>query len=274
MVAVLTEAQRIEFARTGIVKLAGAFGARHAARMRDVVWNELHHRYGIEREDPATWDRHPPTGLKSTKRSRAFAPIASPAVVGALDDLLGVDRWRHPPHYGNVLVTMPNATEWRVPHRVWHSDFEATYAPDRVFAVKLWALFGDVAPGGGGTPQLAGSHRLCARFVADRAELAYKPTKLAFLRSHPGLRALTRDDGDAQRNAVFMDDDTDVDGIPARVVELAGDAGDVFITHAWVFHSIAANATDHPRLMRSVAIHRVNPSGAPPPGPHDGRSRS
>jgi hypothetical protein len=51
--------------------------------------------------------------------------------------------------------------------------------------------------------------------------------------------------------------ETQIDGLPVRVVELHGNAGDVFITHARVFHSIAVNANDEPRMMRSGAIWRA-----------------
>ncbi len=257
----LTDAQRSAFERTGIVKLERAFAASDAARMCDVVWNELRGRYGIEREDPTTWDLHPPTGLRSSKRSRAFDPICASLVSGALDDLLGPGRWDRPEQYGNVLVTMPNASEWRVPHRVWHADFESTYPGDSLFAVKVWALCSDVAAHGGGTPQLAGSHRLFARYLADCQDRAYKPAKEGFLRSHPWLKELSTDDaGDPGRNERFMAADVDIDGIPARVVELTGKAGDAFITHPWVFHSIAVNARNHPRVMRSVAVRRRPPT--------------
>jgi Phytanoyl-CoA dioxygenase (PhyH) len=244
---------RAAFDETGIIRIPGAFGAREAARMRDVVWNELRGRYGIRRQDPSTWRRHP-TGLKSTKRSPAFAPICGPSVAAALDAVLGAGRWRPPKHYGNVLVTMPDVDEWRVPHRIWHSDFPPTLPRDRVTVVKLWALFDDVEPGGGGTPQLAGSHLAFARHLARTGEHDYKRAKLGFLGSHPWLKALTRDDGDPRRNERLTGDGAEVDGIRLRVVECTGRAGDVYITHPWVFHSIASNASARPRLMRSVAV--------------------
>lgn len=242
-----------ELCDTGIVKLPGAFEARHAARMRDVVWNELHHRYGIERDDPTTWHRHAPTGLRSTKRSSAFAPICGPQVVELLDALLGRGEWARPKHFGNVLVTMPNASHYRVPDAIWHSDFAPTLAVEPLTVVKLWALFDDVEPGGGGTPQLAGSHRAFGRWVAHAGERDYKRAKRGFLASHPWLRELTRDDGDPDRNQRLFGG-TDVEGISMRVVECTGHAGDVYVTHPWVFHSIAPNATSRPRLMRSVAV--------------------
>ena len=255
----LTDEQRCEFERTGIVKLEAAFTAEQAARMRDVVWRELLHRYDIVRDDPTTWSRHAPTGLKSSKKSRAFAPILGPAVRGALDDLFGAENWIRPKHYGQVLVTMPNASEWRVPHKQWHADFPYLTRPDDLFAVKYWALFDDVEPGGGGTPQLAGSHRLTARYIEGRTtdQLEYKRVRDGFLRSHPWLRSLITQDDDSERNARFMHDEVDLDGLPARVIECTGRAGDVYLTHPWVMHSIAVNATRRPRLMRSMAIRRV-----------------
>lgn len=245
------------FERDGIVRLPGVFSRDDAARMQGVLWRELERRHGIVRGDRSTWDRHEPTGLVSTKRSRAFEPIGGPPVVEALDQLFGTGGWVPNRHYGNVLVTMPNADAWRVPHRIWHSDFEASAPTSRLFAVKLWALCDEVRPGGGGTPQLAGSHRLFRRYLDGGGPREYKAAKHGFLRSHPWLRQLTRDDGSPDRNERLLDVEVDVDGLPARVVELTGPPGDVFITHAWVFHTIAPNARPTPRFMRSVAVREA-----------------
>jgi hypothetical protein len=246
-----------DFDRTGILRCESVFGPRDAARMRDVIWNELQHRYGIDRCDPATWDLHPPTGLKSAKRSQAFSPICEGAVEELLDKLLGAGCWQRPKTFGNVLVTMPNITTWRVPSAVWHADFPATLPANELVAVKLWALCDDVEPGGGGTPQLSGSHRAFARYLETTSERDYKRCKFGFLRSDPWLKTLTRDDGDPERNQQLMGNGAIVYGEHLRVVETVGRAGDVFITHPWVFHSIATNASPAPRLMRSVAVRRT-----------------
>src|SRR5262245_56902800 len=165
-----------------------AFSAREARRMCDVIWNELQHRYGVERSEPATWNLHPPTGLRSAKKSPAFAPICGPKVGKALDAILGAGRWRPPKTFGNVLVTMPNAATWRVPTAIWHSDFPATLPANQVVAVKLWAFCDDIEPGGGGTPQLSGSHHAFSHYLQTTSECDYKRCKFGFLRSHPWLR--------------------------------------------------------------------------------------
>jgi hypothetical protein len=257
---VLSDEQRAQFWLTGIVKLEGAFSAAQAARMQDVLWEELSRRYGIDRADASTWDRHPPTGLKTSKKSRVFAPILGPAVTAAFDQLFAPAAWVPPKHSGQVLVTMPvRESEWRVPFHLWHADFQY-YAPFRpLFALKYWALFGDVEAGGGGTLQLAGSHRLVEQYLegVPPEEREYKRVRDGFLRSHPWLRALSTADDDPDRNARFMGGDADIDGLPARVVECTGRAGDVYLTHPWVMHCIAPNARSEPRLMKTGAIYRA-----------------
>ena len=255
---VLTREQRAAFARDGILAIRGAFSAEDAARMQDVLWGELRMRHGIERDDRSTWQPGEASRMKTSKRSPVFRPICGPAVVDVLDGLLGADAWVPPKQFGNVLVTFPNAEHWRVPHRIWHSDFDPGFDPDRLFAVKVWALCDDVEPGGGGTPQLLGSHKLFARYVASTPPSRYKEAKFGFLRSHPYLQALTKDDGEPDRNERFLDVETDLDGLPARVVELTGAGGDVFVTHGWVFHSIPVNARTRPRFMRSCAVYARN----------------
>jgi hypothetical protein len=256
---VLTQEQRRLFDLDGIVKIEGAFAEDEAARMRDVVWRELKKRYEIERDDPSTWDRHPPSGLRTSKKHPAFTPILGPVLGQALDDLFGAGQWRRPRHAGQVLITMPGSQPWRVPPGLWHADFQYQFPPEGISAVKIWALFGPVAPGGGGTAQLTGSHQLMVRYLNHRsgAELEYKRVRDGFMRSHPWLRALTHDDGDPERNTRFMQAGANIEGVQVRVVELVGDPGDVFITHPWVMHAIAPNATSIPRMMRSAAVYHA-----------------
>jgi hypothetical protein len=189
-----------------------------------------------------------------------FGAILSPAVGGVLDALFGAGRWRPPRTMGNVLVTMPGTVAWRVPDRVWHADFPPTLPPTRLVAVKLWALLDDVDPGGGGTPQLAGSHRAFARYLDTTGDRDYKRTKVGFLRADPWLRRLTHDDGAPDRDADLVEAGATVFGVPLSVVETVGRAGDVWVTHPWVFHSIAVNASDRPRMMRSPVVYAA-PAG-------------
>ncbi|NIK55077.1 phytanoyl-CoA dioxygenase family protein [Kribbella shirazensis] len=235
------------FERDGIVKIPAAFSPDDAARMRDVLWNELSARHGMDRADRSTWDPLRPTGLKTTKSSRAALAILGPQVRSALDQLLG--EWTEPKHAGQVLVTMPEGVPWSVPHRQWHTDvgFESPTE-----AVKIWALFGDLEPGGGGTPQVAGSHRIIERYLSTTDEREFKAVRDQVLRSDPWFRNLT-----SEERAVDPMAPAELDGLPVRVVELTGQAGDVYLTHPWILHSIAPNAAGAPRMMRSRFIWKA-----------------
>lgn len=249
----------LEWERDGVVELRGCFGADAAARMQDVVWGELRQRHGILRDDPSTWAPQYPTGLKNAKRHRAFDAILTPPLAAVLDDLLGPGRWAPPKQWGNVLVTMPTPEPWRVPWRIWHADFQYPERPwDRPAAVKVWALLDDIGPGGGGTPQLLGSHRATAAYLAGRTgdEREYKRVRDGFLRSDPWLRRLIdRADDDPARTERCLAG-ARVGDVDLRVVELTGRAGDVFVIHPWVMHTIATCAADRPRLMRSAGVAR------------------
>ena len=62
----LTAEEQDVFERDGIVKLPSAFSADDAARMRNVLWDELSARHGMDRDDRSTWTTLRPTGLKTT----------------------------------------------------------------------------------------------------------------------------------------------------------------------------------------------------------------
>lgn len=253
--------ETLDWERDGIIGLRGAFDPAAAVEMRRVLWRELEKRHGILEHDPSTWTPGPAWKLETTKKSAAFAPMLSDTVRVTLDGLFGPGRWKGMKHAGQVLVSFPHAEAWVVPHELWHSDFETEPATDGLFGVKHWSFFGSVAPGGGGTPQIAGSHKLFARYLETAPTKEYKKAKHGFMRSHPWLKGLSTE-GDVEHPGDRMRflEEHDVDGLPARVVELTGEPGDVFITHPWVFHSIAVNAGDRPRMIRSGAFRAVAPS--------------
>lgn len=256
----LTATQRAEFDARGFVRLHDMFDDEHAARMRRVVWGELDRRYGIAEHDRSTWTVPSPSNLKTSKKHRAFSAIGTPELYAVIDGLLGADEWTQPAHWGQVMVTFPTAhDEWRVPSKLWHVDWFYSNTPEPLFGLKVFAFFGEVEPCGGGTLVVAGSHRAVERYVA-RTELAkradFRANRLRFMQHDPWLRELARaDDPNPRRNAHFMDDDHDLDGIPVRVVELTGRPGDVVLAHPWMLHHAAPNTASYPRLMRGKNLH-------------------
>jgi hypothetical protein len=257
----LSVRQRDEFDDLGLFRISGAFSGDDAAAMRAVAWREMDRKYGIREDERATWTVERPSGLKNTKRHRAFDAIGNEVLTAAFDELISEGEWARPRTWGQVMVTFPNASQpWVVPHGLWHVDFRydaSTTGP--LFGLKVFAFFGDVAPRSGGTLVISRSHRVVSRFVDSLPQSVradFRTMRLRFMDHQPWLRALATPEYDTDRTARFMDQDGDVDGIAVRIVELTGAAGDVVITHPWALHHVASNAGRYPRLMRAQSIYR------------------
>ncbi|MFG1816977.1 phytanoyl-CoA dioxygenase family protein [Kribbella sp. NPDC049174] len=251
----VTEAQLEEFERTGLLRLAGAIPAADTAAMCDRIWDHVLAEHGMQRTEPATWlVEQRMAGLRTVARRDEFMRIGSPAVRAALSDVLG--EWTEPRHWGGLLVTFPlrEETVWDVPSIVWHNDFVPFEAGARLRAVQLFVLLNDIRPRGGATLVLTGSHHLVSRY-ADPADDGPHPKRLRrqLGAAHPWLRELWGGEG-GDRVQRYMVDGFEVDGVPQRVVELAGRAGDVFLMHCDTFHTAAPNCLDQPRMMATNMI--------------------
>ena len=116
--------QRAGFEELGFVRIAGAFSRADAAAMEQRVWSWLERKYGLVRSDPSTWLVPSPTGLQGLKAQAVFDAIGSDALCAALDDLIGAGRWQRPRDWGGFLVNFPTGSDWKLPSRVWHTDFD------------------------------------------------------------------------------------------------------------------------------------------------------
>jgi hypothetical protein len=233
--------------------------------MADRLWQHLARR-GIERNDPVTWPTGKAHHLQKLLRDPVFVPIGGASTTAAIDDLLGPGRWARPEHWGEFLVNFPEpGRDWIVP-TLWHSDAAYTDPLERPLGVMVFSFLNRVEARGGGTLLLAGSHRLVARFAASRPNVADERTpnvRRAFYQSHPWLAALVANDGDRSRPDRFTAE-ADVDGLPARVVELTGEPGDIVISHPLIAHCVSPNCARQPRFMRIIRPRvRAELVGAP-----------
>ncbi len=114
----LSVEQQDEFARSGILRIAGAIAPKQAKEMCDVIWSALLRRYEIRRNAPDTWKARRISGMHDLPKSETFAQIGSPQVREALDDLLGRRNWEPPERWGSLLVTFPESRDrWDVPRQ-------------------------------------------------------------------------------------------------------------------------------------------------------------
>jgi ectoine hydroxylase-related dioxygenase (phytanoyl-CoA dioxygenase family) len=244
---VLDAAQCETFARDGVVRVPAAFDS---TRMEDAVWSYLTRR-GVVRDDPATWPQGLVSHLRSLRDAAVFASIGEQTTCTAVDQLLGKDCWKRPANWGQLLVTFPRGHH----HMIWHLDVPYSEPLDPLRGVLVWSFLNSVAAGAGGTFVLAGSHRLMARFTAGRPAAGVEPAKVtrrAFYKSHPWLDALSTCETPTEE----FGGEVDVDGLPARVLELTGEPGDVVLTHPLVLHTPAPNRGEAPRMMRIARLSR------------------
>jgi hypothetical protein len=194
------------------------------------VWSWLERKYGVGRDDPATWTVANPTGLQGMKSHAVFDAIGGETLCAALDALVGAGRWQRPREWGGFLVNFPSVGPWCVPSRVWHTDFDFRGPADPPSGALVFSYLSHVPAGAGGTLAVAGSHRVLAAqaHAPDRTERLTRPGAV-------------------------------VAGVPVRVVELTGEAGDVVIGHPWLLHAGAPNCGAAPRFMRVQRVRVAAP---------------
>jgi hypothetical protein len=256
----LTSSDLARFERDGYLVIKQAFSPADAAAMEERWWSELGEKHGPRRDDRSTW-RQIRGDLKGAKLDPIQARILTPKVRGVLDDLLGNGAWSPPKDWGRPIVTFPEPGPWDVPTWFWHWDNPCELHLDRPTGLFVVSFIGQVAPRGGGTLILSGSSRLLLQQERrGQADPSIKPW-FRFYRSHPWLMALAGEaPSPADRVAAFMEEETLVDGVPLRVVELTGEPGDMVFCHPCMVHCGAPNRGEHPRFMR-IKQQLLTPEG-------------
>ena len=223
----LSSEQREEFAERGVLRLPGLLSDDAVRRAREAALEPLA-RLGLWRDGGWRLDAlprpvYPATGLKTSKaignkRPEIEALLEEPALLAAVDALLEGRRFdRNIFKRPQVLFTLPNIDVWRLPEG-WHAD-GPRLASGESPGVQLFACLDHVAPQGGGTMVVAGSHRLMngeGRFLRAR-DLTAGPEARAVL-----PRAVR---GPAERGRRLPK--RQIGDVTVEVMEITGAPGDV-----------------------------------------------
>jgi hypothetical protein len=255
----LSSEQRDEFERRGVLCLKGLLSAGAVGRARARIVHQLE-RMGVSeaggwRLPDGSRPRYPATGLKTSrvvgnKHPEILALMEEPALGATVDELLDArafDRaiFKQP----QVLFTLPNAETWTVPDG-WHCDIPRL-AGGGAPGVQLFACLDRVAPGGGGTLVIAGSHRL----LNERRSMRMKEMKRHLL-AHDYFRRLYSPQ--AEERAGVLHETSVIGDVAVTLVELAGEPGDAYFVDLRVLHSGAPNAAPRPRMMLTYRFARAD----------------
>jgi hypothetical protein len=243
----LTKEQRETFAARGLVRFDKMLPLERITRARQAVERAFEPlgwwRDGAWRFEERTKPRYPDKGFKSkqlgNKHNETIALLDEPALIDAADALLegrAFDRsiYRRP----QVLVTLPNADEWKAPTG-WHVDAPRVESGQSM-GVQMFTFLDVVEPGGGGTCVIAGSHRL----LNDRGAMRNRDIALG-LREHKFFQEIYAGAPSSLRGMAGE--------VPVELVELTGAPGDVWFMDLRILHTGAPNALARPRMM---ATHR------------------
>lgn len=246
-----------ELATQGWTRVPSIVDSEAVADMLDRTWAFLEAR-GIRRNDSATWPEKV-AKLQPLRNAGVFDAFLGEHVDAIADQLMGPGRWTTLGVRPQALITMPTSEPWQLPHTVWHFDLPARGPTDHLAALRLFGLVDDVAPHGGGTLVVEGSHELVRRMVvaAPGHDAGGSSDVRATLREHEFFAALNRPEPDV---VTFMEAGAIVDGVSIRVAEVTGAAGDLVVMHPWLMHNLSMNCRDRPRVAMSHSLYSTEVS--------------
>lgn len=251
---IISAAEQQKFADTGLIRFESLIPDAIVAPARQLVYSRLE-KVGLWQEgawmgkdDEAQRQKLHQAALKDVGKSTVFRNLLTPDVFDLARQLVGGEAIRAGVPHTQFLFTPPNTSEWVVPHSAWHLDLPRL-GPLGAPGVQLFAFLDTVAPGGGGTLLVAGSHRL----LNDQGVIRSKELKTR-LKAYPYFRDLM--DKRTSDRSRLMTEIHHVDDVPLQVVELTGAPGDVFFTDLRMLHSLGPNASQKPRLMMTQRFPR------------------
>jgi hypothetical protein len=255
---VLSAAQRASFEARGLLHLPGLVPADRvgALRERTLAYFAAH---GLVPACTPPGFAVRPSRTAGLVKTLGFEEVWTPQLSRVLDALLGAGAWVVPRCAGQLLaVTYPAAAgAWRLPHQVWHLDYMAPGAARALPGIQVFLCVDRVAPRAGGTLVACGTHRRIDALrlrAGPEWEGRSADVRKRLRADSPWFRALCSLRAGEDREARFMACAYDA-GL--QVVELAGDAGDVFVMHPWLLHAPSENHGERPRLVLTERVRAV-----------------
>ena len=255
---VISQSQMGVFRSRGVIRLENWLPADRVTRAREVVLRALERHGCVQRDGEWTFaglnqlPQHKANSILKKGLTHVGGPrLLPPELLEAIDTLAGATLvpWKREVA-PSLLVSLPHADTWSVPHTGWHVDLGRLRNRGVCPGIQVFASLDTVAPKGGATVVVAGSHRL----LDDDPWIGPSMKHATRLRRLPYFRDLMSTDvTDRDR---FVDELHRVIDVELQVVELCGEPGDVFLVDMRVLHNTAPNASRAPRLMVTQRLMR------------------
>lgn len=266
MLKVLSPSDVDAFIERGFVRVESAYDPQDALAAQQEVWRHLEEQ-GIVQNDPSTWQKSL-VRLNEGYDSPEFERCNTARLADAMEDLVGRGqlRQRSTTAWGwwPVNFSLGSDVPWDVPRQGWHWDGQhfRHYVDSPEQGLLVLCVFSDIAPQGGGTLVVEGSHQVVAKFLARHPQgMEHKAAIAEVVTTHPYFRSLTatvqaEPAEPGERIERFMQPHVDEDGITLRVVETTAHPGDVYLCHPFLFHATSQNHRHVPRFMcnRTAAL--------------------
>lgn len=229
----LKDQDRERFADAGLLHLRGLIPGSKTNAARESVLAELA-RLGARMD--GKW--HSAKMPQKLRHQSPFDDVIPKDLLPCLNELAGRELVVAMPH-PQILLTPPQKMAWSVPHLGWHLDV-ASPSRDEIPGIQVFVLLDDVAPQGGGTVAISGSHKL----HSPRGDVAVSAHRA--LQADPVYGSLFRP-GERDRTKFLKP--MQVRGVTVQVIEMCGKAGDVYLMDMRIVHAPATNATKKARMM-------------------------
>lgn len=143
-----------------------------------------------------------------------------------------------------LLLSLPHKEKWSLKSLNWHLDLEVP-KKNECPGIQAFILIDDVVPKGGATLAIAGSHQL---HYADKKGSAH-----GALRANKVFSQLYSQENGNEEELLKTHL---VNGIETSIVEMSGQAGDVYLMDLRVLHSPSINSTKNFRMMATNRFFR------------------
>ncbi|HEX2270724.1 MAG TPA: phytanoyl-CoA dioxygenase family protein [Pyrinomonadaceae bacterium] len=216
----MTPEQKSTFREKGYLLLRGALDKRQVGPIRDYVLSELKRLriWSSGKTLSASIKQTPPfqqiTKLSGLiKRDDLQSKLITRDILSAINSLAEVKLI---PAQSQFLISLPNQGVWTINGLNWHTDIS-----HNTTGIQAFILIDEVKPSGGATLAIAGSHLLPRQRLRE------------ILQQNDDLQSVLRSNN-------------------LSLVEMSGQAGDVYLMDMRLLHTPSINATKNVRMVATV----------------------